>query len=67
MEETHKTETPASTIIEFLSIVTKYRKFISRFVLSATVITVVAAFLMPKWYKSTASVLPAEKAYLFVI
>ncbi len=67
MEETGspKTETPSSTIIEFLSIVTKYRKFISRFVLSATLITIIVAFLMPKWFKSTASVFPAEKADLF--
>ncbi len=67
MEETSspKTETPSSTIIEFLSIVTKYRKFISRFVLSATLITIIVAFLMPKWFKSTASVFPAEKADLF--
>lgn len=60
-----KTETPASTIIEFLTIVSKYRKFISRFVLSVTVVVTVAALLSPKWYKSTASVFPAEKADLF--
>ncbi len=66
MEEsaTPKTETPASTIIEFLSIITKYRKFISRFVLSVTVVTTVVVFLSPKWYKSTASVFPAEKTEL---
>ncbi len=66
MEEsaTPKTETPASTIIEFLSIITKYRKFISRFVLSVTVATTVVVFLSPKWYKSTASVFPAEKTEL---
>ncbi|MBI5472966.1 MAG: hypothetical protein HY961_11530, partial [Ignavibacteriae bacterium] len=57
-----KTETPASTIIEFLSIVVKYRKFISRFVLSVTILATVAALLSPKWYKSTASVFPAERA-----
>jgi tyrosine-protein kinase Etk/Wzc len=62
---TPKTETPASTIIEFLSIVTKYRKFISRFVLGATIVTAVVTFFMPKWYNSTASVFPAEKADLF--
>ncbi len=56
-----KTETTASTIIEFLSIVTRYRKFISRFVLSVTVIATIVALLSPKWYKSTASVFPAEK------
>jgi uncharacterized protein involved in exopolysaccharide biosynthesis len=58
-------ETPAGTLIEFLAVVTKYRKFISRFVLLATVGTTVVVFLMPKWYKSTASVFPAEKADLF--
>lgn len=67
MEETTnpKTETPASTIVEFLSVVTKYRRFISRFVLAATIVTAVVTFFMPKWYKSTASVFPAEKADLF--
>lgn len=66
MEEsaTPKTETPASTIIEFLSIITKYRRFISRFVLSVTTVVTVAALLSPKWYKSTASVFPAEKTEL---
>ena len=66
MEEsaTAKTVTPASTIIEFLSIIAKYRKFISRFVLSVTVVTTVVVFLSPKWYKSTASVFPAEKTEL---
>jgi len=59
-----KTETPASTIIEFLSILTKYRKFISRFVLSVTIVVTILALLSPKWYKSTASVFPAEKTEL---
>jgi tyrosine-protein kinase Etk/Wzc len=57
-------QTPASSIIEFLSVITKYRKFISRFILLCTVITIVVALFLPKWYKSTASVFPAEKADL---
>jgi tyrosine-protein kinase Etk/Wzc len=67
MEEirTPQTETPVSTIIDFLTVVTKYRKFISRFVVSTTIIVTIIALLMPKWYKSTASVFPAEKTDLF--
>ena len=55
----------ASTLVDFLEILTKHRKFISRFVLSVTVSTTLIAFLLPKWYSSTASVFPAEKAELF--
>ena len=54
-------QTPANTLIEFLSVITKYRKFISRFVVLATVATTIITLLMPKWYKSTASVFLAEK------
>lgn len=69
MEEsaTPQTVTPASTILEFLSIITKYRRFISRFVLSVTIVVTVAAFLSPKWYKSTASVFPAERTELLSV
>jgi uncharacterized protein involved in exopolysaccharide biosynthesis len=62
---TDRLETPAGTLIELLAVITKYRRFISRFVLLATIGTTVAVFFMPKWYKSTASVFPAEKADLF--
>lgn len=62
---TNKVETPASSIIAFLSIVTKHRRFISRFVLFVTIGITLAALLAPKWYKSTASVFPAEKTDLF--
>lgn len=54
-------QTPANTLIEFLSVITKHRKFISRFVVLATVATTIITLLMPKWYKSTASVFLAEK------
>jgi len=57
-------QTPASSMIDFLSVLTKYRKFISRFIVICTVGTLVIALLLPKWYKSTASVFPAEKADL---
>jgi tyrosine-protein kinase Etk/Wzc len=58
------TQTPASSLMDFLFVITKYRKFISRFILLITVVTTVIALLLPKWYKSTASVFPAEKADL---
>ena len=54
-------QTPANTLIEFLSVITRHRKFISRFVVLATVATTIITLLMPKWYKSTASVFLAEK------
>jgi len=57
-------ETSANVLIDFLSVIMKYRKFISCFILLITVITTVIALLLPKWYKSTASVFPAEKADL---
>jgi tyrosine-protein kinase Etk/Wzc len=58
---------PASagdTLIGFLQVVTRHRKFISRFVVLGTLGAIVLALLLPKWYKSTASVFPAEKADL---
>jgi uncharacterized protein involved in exopolysaccharide biosynthesis len=48
-----------------VSVVVKRRRFVSRFVVGVTVGAVVVALLMPKWYKATASVFPAEKADLF--
>jgi tyrosine-protein kinase Etk/Wzc len=58
------TQTPASSLIDFLSVITKYRKFISRFIVLCTLGTIIVVILMPKWYKSVASVFPAEKADL---
>jgi len=49
-----------SALLDFLSVVTKWRKVITRTVFIATVVVVVYAFLSPKWYKATAAVLPAE-------
>ncbi len=58
-------EVPASPILDFLTILTRHRKFISRFVLGVTVLVTVVALLSPKWYKSTAMVFPAERADIF--
>jgi tyrosine-protein kinase Etk/Wzc len=66
MEKSSDTDrSMAETLLDVLQIVTRYRKFISRFVVLATVVVACGALLLPKWYKSTASVFPAEKADLF--
>ena len=56
--------TSASTILDVLSTVTVYRRFIAWFVAVVTVTVTVVALFLPKWYQSTASVFPAEKADL---
>jgi uncharacterized protein involved in exopolysaccharide biosynthesis len=67
-EEIAEAKTDAQTaeniLMDFLSVVTKHRKFVSRFILICTVCTTIIALLSPKWYKSTASVFPAERADL---
>jgi tyrosine-protein kinase Etk/Wzc len=61
--ETHQEDRMvASTLLDFLEVVTRYRKFIARFVLGVTVLVTVITLLSPKWYRSTASVFPAEKS-----
>ncbi len=57
--------TLAGTLMRMLTVITQHRRFIFRFVVLVTVGTAVVALLLPKWYKSTASVFPAEKADLF--
>jgi len=51
--------------LDALQVITRHRKFISRFVVACTIGSILLALLLPKWYKSTASVFPAEKADLF--
>jgi len=58
-------KTMAESLLDFLQIIARYRRFLARFVLTVTIGTAIVALLMPKWYKSTASVFPAEKADLF--
>ena len=57
-------DSPVNTIMEFLAIVTRYRRVIVRIVFVMTVGAVGLALALPKWYKSTATVLPAEKTDL---
>lgn len=53
-----------STFFDFLDVTVHYRKFLFWFVLIITAGATTYAILAPKWYKSTASVFPAEKTDL---
>lgn len=53
-----------STFIEFITVLVKYRLFLFWFVFIITAGATLYALLAPKWYKSTASVFPAEKTDL---
>lgn len=57
---------PGAGVMNFLSVITKHRKFISRFVVGATVLVTIVALLMPKWYKATAIVFPAPQSDLLL-
>lgn len=57
-------ETPANGLIDFLSVIMNYRRFISRFIVVCTIGTMLVTIFLPKWYKSVSSVFPAEKADL---
>src|SRR3972149_5195985 len=52
-------------LLEFLSILTKHRRFIVRLVFVITFIAGLTAILSPKWYKSSAVVFPVEQTSLF--
>jgi tyrosine-protein kinase Etk/Wzc len=52
--------TVGRSFIDFLALLTKWRKLIVRIVVITTVLAVVVALVSPKWYKATAAVLPAE-------
>lgn len=51
--------------IEYLSVLNEWRRFIFLNVLAATVLVLIISFLLPKWYKATASVLPPKEPDMF--
>jgi tyrosine-protein kinase Etk/Wzc len=53
-------KTVGNNFVEFLTITIRYRWFLFLFVFVITAGATIYALLAPKWYKSTASVLPAE-------
>ncbi|MBU1100662.1 MAG: hypothetical protein KKA84_09680 [Bacteroidetes bacterium] len=54
-------ESVGNGFVEFITVSVKYRWFLFWFVFIITVTATAFALLSDKWYKSTASVLPAEK------
>jgi len=50
-----------NNFFEFITVTIKYRWFLFFFILIITASAILFALLSPKWYKSTTSVLPAEK------
>lgn len=59
-EEVTKTYV-GNTFVEFLIVIVKYRWFLILFISITTIGAATYALLAPKWYRSTASVFPAEK------
>jgi uncharacterized protein involved in exopolysaccharide biosynthesis len=45
-------------ILEYFGILLKWRKFIAICVLAVALVAVVISFLLPKWYKATATLMP---------
>lgn len=65
MADNENNQTVGNNFVEFLVIVVKYRWFLFLFIFSITCCSIVyALFIADKWYKATASVLPAEKTDL---
>lgn len=60
-QKTSNENVVGNTFLEFITVTVKYRWFLFWFVFIITAGATAFALLSPKWYKSTASVLPAEK------
>lgn len=59
------TEQPLGhAFLDLASVLARWRTFIVRLVLVAVVVAVVLALALPKWYRATAVVFPAEQAEL---
>ncbi len=63
---TGETVKPAGQVfVEFLSVIARRKRPFVAFVLGVTIITSTVTFFLPKWYKATSTVFPAENADLF--
>lgn len=61
MNQVNNNQIVGKTFFEFLTVTVRYRWFLICFIFLVTAGTTLYALLSPKWYQSTASVLPAEK------
>ena len=64
-EQKLQERTLGSDLLELLFILTKWRRFIIRFVVGVTIITILYTMTLPKMYKATASVFTADQITLF--
>lgn len=60
-EKISSENTVGHSFIEFLTITVKFRWFLFWFIFVITTSATLLALLSPKWYKASASVLPAEQ------
>ena len=60
----NKSEQPSNTFFEFMTVTIRYRWFLIWFVFIITLGFTVYALVAPRWYKATASILPAENSDL---
>ncbi len=65
LDQNTRIKSLGEVLLDFFSVVAKRKRHLAIFVLGATVLTSTIAFVLPKWYKATASVFPAESADLF--
>jgi uncharacterized protein involved in exopolysaccharide biosynthesis len=61
MEQNTQEKTLGAQLLDVVGLLLKYRRGLVRFVGVAVVGTFIVTLLLPKWYRSTASVFPAEK------
>ena len=50
------------SFIDYLSVLLKWKMFLIRTLISVTIISVLIAFILPHWFRSTASIKPADKS-----
>jgi len=53
--------------MDYILVLLRWRRFVLYFVLSATILSVAGSFLLPKWYKSTTSLIPPKNQGLLGI
>lgn len=51
-------------LVHALTIVLRYRRFLSRFIVIVTTVSIILALVLPKWYLASVSVFPAEDTQL---
>ncbi len=63
-KEENAGQTQGSAMLNFFALMIKHQRFATRFVVGITLTVAMVSFVVPSWYKSTASVFPAERTDL---